>query len=338
MSMKILILGINGFIGHRLTENILSKTDWEINGMDLTSHRLENCLRYERLHFQQGDITKDLDWIREKLAVCDVILPLAAIASPSLYIKDPVKVFELDFEANLEIIKMTHAAKKRLVFPSTSEVYGMSEDDEFDEETSNLILGPISKERWIYSASKQLLDRVIYAYGKHNGLKFTLFRPFNWIGPRQDEVFSTDAKHARVVSRFISDIIHGKDITLVNGGHQRRCFTYIDDGIEALMEIIENRDDCAQGRIFNIGNPHNNLSIKELAEKIKTLALAYPKYRELAENTEIVSIDEKEYYGNSYQDTVNRVPSIKKAEEYLNWHPKTGIDIALNNTLDFYLS
>lgn len=338
MSMKILILGINGFIGHRLTENILSKTDWEIDGMDLTSHRLENCLRYSRLHFQQGDITKDLDWIREKLAVCDVVLPLAAIASPSLYIKNPVKVFELDFEANLEIIKMTYAAKKRLVFPSTSEVYGMCENDEFDEETSNLILGPISKERWIYSASKQLLDRVIYAYGKHNDLKFTLFRPFNWIGPRQDEVFSSDAQHARVVSRFISDIIHGKDITLVNGGHQRRCFTYIDDGIEALMEIIENRDNCAQGQIFNIGNPHNNISIKDLAEKIKTLALAYPKYRELAENTKIVSIDEKEYYGNSYQDTINRVPSIKKAKQYLNWHPKTSIDIALNNTLDFYLS
>ncbi|MBA2655046.1 MAG: bifunctional UDP-4-keto-pentose/UDP-xylose synthase [Gammaproteobacteria bacterium] len=336
--MKILILGINGFIGNRLTENILSKTDWEIYGMDLSSHRLENCMRYSRLHFQQGDMTKEKDWIKKHLEICDVVLPLAAIASPSLYVKDPLRVFELDFEANLEIVKLVHAANKRLIFPSTSEVYGMCDEPAFDELTSKLILGPIEKERWIYSASKQLLDRVIYAYGKHRDLKFTLFRPFNWIGPKQDEVFSTEAEHSRVVSRFISNIIHNKDIILVNGGNQRRCFTYIDDGIDALMKIIENKDECANHRIFNIGNPENNITIRELAEKIKTLAMVYPKYHDLAEQTRIISVDEEQVYGKSYQDTENRVPSIKQAEKYLDWTPKTDIEIALNNTLDYYLS
>lgn len=338
MSMKILILGINGFIGHRLTENILSKTDWEIYGMDLSSHRLENCLRYSRLKFYQGDMTKENEWIKDHIQICDVILPLAAIASPSLYVKDPLRVFELDFEANLAIVKLVHELDKRLIFPSTSEVYGMCADPEFDEYTSNFILGPIEKERWIYSASKQLLDRVIYAYGKHRDLKFTLFRPFNWIGPNQDEVFSPNAEHSRVVSLFISNIIHNKNIVLVNGGNQRRCFTYIDDGIEALMKIIENKDDCAAGQIFNIGNPRNNITIRELAEKIKTLAMAYPKYHDLADQAQIVAMEGDKYYGKSYQDTVNRVPAIKNAEKLLGWHPKTDIDIALNNTLDFYLS
>lgn len=338
MSMKILILGINGFIGHRLTENLLSHTDWEIYGMDLLSHRLENALRYPRVHFKQGDIAKEHDWIQEQIASCDVVLPLAAIANPSLYIKDPLRVFELDFEANLDIIKMVHAAKKRLIFPSTSEVYGMCDEAEFNEEKSNLILGPIAKERWIYASSKQLLDRVIYAYGRHRGLKFTLFRPFNWIGPQQDEVFAKDAEHARVVSRFISDIIHGRDIVLVNGGQQRRCFTYIDDGIEALIEMIENKDNCAEGKIFNIGNPTNNITIEELAHKIKAMARSYPKYQDMAENTRIISVDETEFYGNSYQDTVNRVPSINNAKKCLHWQPRTGIDVALNNILDFYLA
>lgn len=338
MSLKILILGVNGFIGHRLTENILTKTSWEIYGMDLTSHRLENCLRYPRLHFKQGDITKETKWLDESISVCDVVLPLAAIASPTLYVRDPLKVFELDFEVNLEIIKKVHEAKKRLIFPSTSEVYGMCPDNEFSEQSSNFVTGPIEKERWIYSTSKQLLDRVIYAYGMHRDLKFTLFRPFNWIGPRQDEVFTEEVQHARVVTRFISNIIHNKDLQVVNGGKQRRSFTYIDDGIEALMQIIENVDDQATGKIFNIGNPHNNITIAELAEKIKTLALAYPKYYENAKRVKIISVPQEEFYGKSYEDISNRVPCIENAKRYLNWEPKTDLDIALNNTMDFYLS
>jgi len=338
MSMKILILGINGFIGHRLTEKILSKTDWDIYGMDLSAHRLEHCLRYSRLHFQVGDITKEREWIKEHINLCDSILPLAAIANPAIYVKDPLRIFELDFEANLDIIKQTHKAKKRLIFPSTSEVYGMCEDREFNEDTSNFVLGPISKERWIYSASKQLLDRLIYAYGKHQGLNFTLFRPFNWIGPKQDEVFARDSEHARVVSRFISNIVHNENIVLVNGGEQRRCFTYIDDGIEALLQIIENRDQCAEGQIFNLGNPKNNISIRELAEKICSMAMMYPKYIDNVESMQIVTADEFDVYGKSYQDMVSRVPDIKNAQKWLNWDPKTSLDIALRNTLDFYLS
>lgn len=336
--MRILILGINGFIGHRLTETILSKSDWEITGMDLSAHRLENCLRYPRLHFQQGDITKETDWLQHQVESNDVILPLAAIAQPALYLKDPIKIFELDFEANLHIIKLVHKAKKRLVFPSTSEVYGMCDETEMNEETSKFILGPIAKERWIYSAAKQLLDRIIYAYGKHEGLRFTLFRPFNWIGPNQDEVFSADAQHSRVVSKFISHIIHGKDIILVNGGKQKRSFTYINDGVDALLEIIENRNNCADGRIFNIGNPGNHISIAELAEKIRTFALSYPKYHHLAEQAKFIAVNEEDFYGKSYQDTQNRIPSIENAQKYLNWNPTTDIDIALHNTLDFYLS
>ena len=118
---------------------------------------------------------------------CDVVLPLVAIATPASYTREPLRVFELDFEANLDIVRKCVRYGKRVLFPSTSEVYGMSSDASFDEENSNLVLGPIHKQRWIYSCSKQLLDRVIYAYGQQQGLHFTLFRPFNWIGPKLDD-------------------------------------------------------------------------------------------------------------------------------------------------------
>ena len=335
MSLKVLILGVNGFIGCNLTKKILRDTDWEIHGMDLSAHKLTPYLAQTRLHFTLGDIIKDKKWVTQHLAKCDVVLPLVAIANPAVYIKQPLRIFELDFEANLEIIKQCVALKKRVIFPSTSEVYGTSPDVEFNEETSPLMQGPINKERWIYSCCKQLLDRVIYAYGRHQSLPYTLFRPFNWIGPEQDEVNDPKAS-VRVVPQFICNIIHGKDLQLVDGGAQRRCFIYIDDAIDALVKIIANENGCADSRIFNLGNPANDASIRELAEKI----LAYAKttrYRELAEKIAIVNADANQYYGSGYQDMKMRVPCIKNAEQYLHWQPTTRLDEALQLTVEYYL-
>ena len=225
MSLKVLILGVNGFIGSSLTERILTtQPNWSVYGMDMSQHKLENCLGHNNFHFIEGDITINKEWINYHIKKCDVILPLVAIATPATYISDPLRVFELDFEANLDIIRQCVAHKKRVLFPSTSEVYGMSPDSAFNEETSPLVLGPINKERWIYSCSKQLMDRVIYAYGQHKDFQFTLFRPFNWIGPKLDSVMEQKEGSARVLSQFISNILHGKDIQLVNGGKQPSQF------------------------------------------------------------------------------------------------------------------
>jgi nucleoside-diphosphate-sugar epimerase len=337
MSLKILILGVNGFIGNSLIRAILKETDWEVYGMDMAFDKLKSVINNNRFHFIEGDITISKEWIEYHIKKCDVVLPLVAIATPAVYVQDPIRVFELDFEANLKIVRQCLQYKTRVLFPSTSEVYGMCNEAEFNEETSKLVLGPIQKERWIYSCSKQLMDRVIYAYGKHHGLKFTLFRPFNWIGPKQDSVFSTKEGSSRVVSQFISNILHGKDIQLVNGGAQRRSFTFVDDGIEALLKIIENKDNCAESRIFNIGNPHNDVSIRELAELTLQLVQTYSGYENVAQKTKIIDVPATDYYGEGYQDVSARVPSIKNAENYLGWKPKTDLKTALNKTLDYYL-
>lgn len=218
MSLKVLILGVNGFIGNSLTEAILQQTDWQVFGMDMQRDKLENCLGHPRFHFIEGDITINKEWIAYHVKKCDVVLPLVAIANPATYVQDPLKVFELDFEANLEIVRQCVAQNTRVVFPSTSEVYGMCTDAEFDEETSHLVLGPIHKQRWIYSCSKQLLDRVIYAYGQQYGLRFTLFRPFNWIGPKLDNILEPKEGSSRVLTQFLSCILHAKPIQLVDGG------------------------------------------------------------------------------------------------------------------------
>ncbi len=335
--MKILILGVNGFIGSHLSERILKESDWEIYGMDLGLSKLGTVYGNSRFHFVEGDIAINKEWIEYQIKKCDVVLPLVAIATPKTYIEDPLGVFELDFEENLRIIRQCVKYKKRVIFPSTSEVYGMCTDSAFDEDVSNLVLGPIAKQRWIYSCSKQLLDRVIWAYGEKGDLEFTLIRPFNWIGPRLDSLETSKEGSSRVVTQFIGNLVYNEPIVLVNGGCQSRSFTYIDDGIDAVMNIIRNQDGRASGQIFNIGNPDNNCTIKELAAKLCAMYRNHPATKNTNACSEIIIQDAATYYGQSYQDIDTRVPCIKKAQKMLNWSPQIKLDDALQWTLNSFL-
>jgi nucleoside-diphosphate-sugar epimerase len=333
---RVLILGVNGFIGHHLSHRIIAETDWEIYGMDMQSDRVTELLSETRFHFFEGDITINKEWIEYHIKKCDTVLPLVAIATPATYVKEPLRVFELDFEANLPIVRACVRHRKRIIFPSTSEVYGMCHDDEFDPERSELVLGPINKPRWIYSCAKQLMDRVIHAYGMQEGLDYTLFRPFNWIGAGLDSINTAKEGSSRVITQFLGHIVRGESIKLVDGGTQKRAFTYIDDGINALTKIIANEGGIAAGKIYNIGNPANNFSVRELATMMLDLALTYPEYRETAARVRIVETTAEEYYGKGYQDVQNRVPKIENTCDDLDWQPRVPMDEALKRIFDAY--
>jgi nucleoside-diphosphate-sugar epimerase len=335
---RVLILGVNGFIGHHLSKRILADTQWEVYGMDMQTDRIEDLLGEKRFRFFEGDITINKEWIEYHIRKCDTVLPLVAIATPATYVKDPLRVFELDFEANLPIVRACVSHRKRLVFPSTSEVYGMSPDREFDPEGSTLVYGPINKQRWIYACSKQLMDRVIWAYGDKVGLDFTLFRPFNWIGPGLDSLGTAKEGSSRVVTQFLGHISRGEPIQLVDGGRQKRSFTYIDDGIDALMSIIANPGGVASGKIYNIGNPRNNLSVRSLAEMMLGLALEYPEYRAAARKVRIRRTTAERYYGTGYQDIQNRTPRIVNTRQELRWRPRVGMREALRRIFEAYRS
>jgi nucleoside-diphosphate-sugar epimerase len=259
-----------------------------------------------------------------------------AIATPATYVREPLKVFELDFEANLPIVRSCVKYGKRILFPSTSEVYGMCRDEEFDPYASELVLGPIDKQRWIYSCSKQLMDRVIWAYGSMGQLDFTLFRPFNWIGAGLDSIHTAKEGSSRVITQFFGHIVRGEPIKLVDGGSQKRAFTYIDDGIDALMKIIENKGGVATGKIYNVGNPANNFSVRELATMMLELAATYPEYRDNAARVKLLDVSSGEYYGKGYQDVQNRVPAIDNTKRELGWSPKVDMPTALKRIFDAY--
>jgi len=333
---KLCILGVNGFIGHHLSQRILAHTGWEVFGMDMSSDRVSDLMDNPRFHFFEGDITINKEWIEYHVRKCDVVLPLVAIATPATYVREPLKVFELDFEANLPIVRSCVKYGKRILFPSTSEVYGMSRDERFDPYTSELVLGPIDKQRWIYSCSKQLMDRVIWAYGSMGQLDFTLFRPFNWIGAGLDSIHTAKEGSSRVITQFLGHIVRGEPIKLVDGGAQKRAFTYIDDGISALMKIIENKDGVASGQIYNIGNPDNNFSVRELAGMMLELAKSYPEYRDNGARVKLQDVSSGDYYGKGYQDVQNRVPAIENTMKDLGWAPKVDMKTALRHIFDAY--
>lgn len=334
---RVLILGVNGFIGNHLTERLLQDEHFEVYGLDISSDAISRFLEHPRFHFVEGDIAIHSEWIEYHIKKCDVILPLVAIATPIEYTRNPLRVFELDFEENLKIIRDCVKYQKRIIFPSTSEVYGMCTDASFDEDCSNLVVGPINKQRWIYSVSKQLLDRVIWAYGEKEGLRFTLFRPFNWMGPRLDNLNAARIGSSRAITQLILNLVEGSPIKLIDGGKQKRCFTDIQDGVEALFRIIENRQQNCDGQIINIGNPDNEASIKELAEQLLESFERHPLRSQFPPFAGFREVESSSYYGKGYQDVEHRKPAIRNARRLLGWTPTVTMDVTIDNTLDFFL-
>lgn len=334
---QVLILGVDGFIGNHLSERLLDSGKYEVHGMDLDSHSIQRIQDRHGFHFSEGDISIHREWIEYHVRKCDIVIPLVAIATPVEYTRNPIKVFELDFEENLRIVRYCVKYNKRILFPSTSEVYGMCDEPEFNEDESRLILGPIQKQRWIYSCCKQMLDRVIWAYGAKEGLQFTLFRPFNWIGPRLDSLESARIGSSRAITQLILNLAEGTPIQLVDGGDQKRCFTDVKDGVECLYRIIENKNGCCDGKIINIGNPDNEASIKELAEILVKKFHQHPLHKQFPPFAGVRKVESKTFYGSGYEDVQHRKPSIDNARRLLNWTPKIDIEQSVEETLDFFL-
>ncbi|MEB0045210.1 MULTISPECIES: bifunctional UDP-4-amino-4-deoxy-L-arabinose formyltransferase/UDP-glucuronic acid oxidase ArnA [unclassified Pseudomonas] len=333
---RVLILGVNGFIGNHLSERLLRDDKYDVYGLDIGSDAIERLRSHPNFHFVEGDISIHSEWIEYHIKKCDVVLPLVAIATPIEYTRNPLRVFELDFEENLKLVRYCVKYNKRVIFPSTSEVYGMCQDKNFDEDTSNLIVGPINKQRWIYSVSKQLLDRVIWAYGA-KGLNFTLFRPFNWMGPRLDRLDSARIGSSRAITQLILNLVEGTPIRLFDGGEQKRCFTDIADGIEALARIVDNENDACNGQVINIGNPENEASIRQLGEELLRQFEAHPLRSNFPPFAGFRDVESKAFYGAGYQDVEHRKPSIANAKRLLNWEPTVEMSETIGNTLDFFL-
>lgn len=348
--MKILTLGAGGFIGSHLTQRLLTEGH-SVTAVDLYSDKVSEFLTHPGLTFIRQDIRMP-DWDLSALVEdADLVIDLIAYANPGLYIRIPLEVFRLNFTENLKIAEACVRRNKRLIQFSTCEVYGRTAaslknanvaDPEdpihatFVEDTSELILGPVSKHRWIYASAKQLLERVLHAYGLEKGFNYTIVRPFNFIGPKIDFLVSEQDGIPRVFSFFMDALLRGGEMKLVDGGAQRRCYTYIDDAIDCINRIVINPGGVCDRQIFNVGSPDNEVSIRGLAETMREIYAE--KFR--APGTplaEIVVVPAEEFYGKGYEDSDRRIPDITKARTLLGWEPKWRTRKMLEATMSYYV-
>ncbi len=330
--MKIMILGAGGFVGSNLVEHLIEEGRHDVVGVDVTDDKLRG-INGPNFEFVTADITKSPQIADDLIAAADVVVDLVAYANPSIYVENPLEVIQLNFFENLRIAEACIRHGKRLIQYSTSEVYGKNPRGEtFSESDSDLILGPIGKHRWVYAAAKQLLERMIHGYGLKGDLDFTIVRPFNFVGPRFDYLVPAGAKGGpRVFAHFMSALLTGGPMYLVDGGEQRRAFTHIRDANRAFTILLESPD--AHNEIFNIGNPRTDTSMRELAALMRTL------YADLTGDTpqnELVDISGEEFYGQGYEDT-NRVPPDISKLKALGWNPQLDIEQTFRDAIEYNL-
>jgi len=348
--MNILVLGGGGFIGSHLIGGLLTQSEHRIFGYDLFEEKLVDHMHHPRLTFIQGDLREDHSRVEDLIKNSNLVIDLIAHANPSLYVTMPLDVVKLNFNENLLIAECCVKHNKRLIQFSTCEVYGKTvvpvvEDKlkdptdpqhaTFCEDETHFILGPVNKHRWIYSCAKQLLERLLHAYGLGNQLNYTIIRPFNFIGPRIDYLPSDMDGNPRVFSHFLRALKDGSDMKLVNGGKQQRCYSYIDDAISCMMHIVENPDGVCDQQIFNIGSPANELTIRELAEKM--LAIYKRRWWDGKQPlSKMIEVSGDEFYGAGYDDSDRRIPDITKATKLLNWQPKYNIEQTLERSMEYW--
>jgi UDP-apiose/xylose synthase len=328
--MKLLILGAGGFIGSNLVEYLgrSARADYEMVGVDVSDEKVPDDV--PDFTFHQCDFLDPL--VMEELERCDVVVDLVAYANPSVYVESPLETFELNFLQNLKIVDLCVAHRKKIIQYSTCEVYGRPSGPTYKEDETELICGPVSKQRWIYSAGKQLLERVIHAYALEDKIGYSIIRPFNFIGPRFDYLVPAgNIGGPRVFAQYMSALLTGGPMYLVNGGEQRRSFTHIDDASAGFETIL--LSPAANNQIFNIGNPANDTSIRGLA------LLMIDVYRELTgepPRTELIEIDGEKFYGEGYEDHT-RVPADISKLGRLGWAPRHELRATLRSVMGWYL-
>jgi UDP-apiose/xylose synthase len=315
--MKLLIIGAGGFIGSNLIAHLIDRGEHEIVGVDITKEKLDG-ITGPNFSYVNADITTEDELADTLVQESDVVVDLIAYANPSIYVSSPLEVAKLNFFENLKITEMCIKHDKRLFQYSTSEVYGKKsvEGEAYNEETSDLIMGPTTKQRWIYASGKQYLERIIHAHGLRGDIEYTIVRPFNFVGPRFDYLVEAETLGGpRVFAHFMSALLTGGPMFLVDGGHQRRSFTHIDDASEAFSTLLARSESVNQ--IYNIGNPATDTSIRDLASYMTAL---YAELTGKVPENELIEISGEEFYGVGYEDMDRVPPDIAKLRA-LGWEP-----------------
>ena len=352
-SITVAIVGCGGFIGCHLLDAVLARTKWRVFGVDLDFYRIQHRLNDERCEFVVADLADKR--VVERIAKYPVVVNLAAICTPSRYMAEAPEVIRSNYDHPAALAEACAKSGSWLIHFSTSEVYGRTSANSglLVEDETELTFGPVTSSRWSYATAKLLTER--YIAGLKN-LKWTVVRPFNFVGPYMDFMPGVDGSGIpRVLANFSSALVRGEPLKLVNGGTAKRSFTSVFDAIDFLFALFEagrmgfvnlaseSADNVAESldklpfsQAFNVGNPDNEITIAELAYKMRRI-FAEIKGVSLESVPEPENISGVEYYGKGYDDSMRRLPSVEKAERLLGFKAQTSIDVVLRESLTWFV-
>lgn len=354
-SFTVAIVGCGGFIGSHLLDAVLERTRWRVFGVDLDFYRLQHRLNHERCEFLCADLADPA--VVERIAQFPLVVNLAAICTPSRYMGEACEVIRSNYDHPAALAEACAKSGAWLVHFSTSEIYGKTaeESGELVEDSTPAVFGPVTASRWSYATAKLLAERYIAGLP---GLRWTVVRPFNFVGPYMDFMPGVDGEGIpRVLANFSTALLRGEPLKLVNGGKAKRCFTSVHDAIDFLFALFDAGLGCSLGsgnetvpgagcktaagagvfsQAFNVGNAENEVSIAELAQKMRVI---FAKVRGVDVSTlpEPQAVAGEEYYGAGYDDSMRRMPSVAKAERLLGFKARIPLDTALEESLSWFV-
>lgn len=309
-----LITGGSGFIGSHLTERLL-KENYKVTVIDNLStgnfSNIASLVKNPNFHYAIEDI-RNIHVIDRLVSECDVIFHLAAAVGVEKIINEPINTIEVNIGGTETILQTARRYRRKVLVASTSEVYGKGVSFPFREDDDSL-LGPTSKSRWSYAASKAVDEFLALAYHYEVDLPVVIFRLFNTVGPRQS------GQYGMVVPRFVQWALEGKPLRVYGDGQQQRCFGNVFDIVDAIYKL--SLTDDALGNVFNIGS-NEEVTILQLAERVCERANSSSKI-------ELIPYDQA-YSAPGFEDFRRRIPSLDKIQSTVGWQPTT----ALNETID----
>lgn len=308
-----LITGGAGFIGSHLAERLLADGQRVTIIDNLSTGAFENVAALQHqsnFRFAIEDI-RNVQVMDRLVSECDVVYHLAAAVGVHKIISEPIETIEVNIGGTEVVLQMARRYRKKVLIASTSEIYGKGVRIPFHEDDDR-VLGPTTRHRWSYAASKAVDEFLAFAYHRQIGLPVVVFRLFNTVGPRQT------GRYGMVLPRFVRWALAGEPLMVYGDGQQQRCFCNVSDVVSALTGLAQSPS--AVGEVFNIGS-NEEISILGLAERV---------CQRVGSSSEIKLIPYEEAYESGFEDFRRRVPSLDKIRQTIEWSPTT----ALNDTID----
>lgn len=316
---RVLITGGAGFIGSHLAEYLLSQGQQVTIIDNLSTGRLDNIAHLEsnsQFHYAIEDI-RNIHVMDRLVSECDLIYHLAAAVGVEKIIKQPIETIEVNIGGTEVVLQTARRYRKKVLITSTSEIYGKGVRFPFSEDDDSL-LGPTTRSRWSYAASKAIDEFLALAYHKEVGLPVVIVRLFNTVGPRQT------GQYGMVLPRFVRWAAADQPIQVYGDGQQSRCFCNVRDVVQALHALAE--CPAAVGQVFNVGS-QDEITILELAQRVKQRA---------GSRSDIQFVPYDHAYEAGFEDFRRRVPNLEKVRATIEWEPVTPLDETIDQIIAYY--